>query len=114
MKQRATCAICGPRPDQGRGRHHHTRLCRPAGVDIRWQLRAGSAVYRAIQRGELTNLKKKRVRCTDCTARAVEYDHRDYAKPLEVQPVCRSCNLKRGTAAYPNYPAPRAGNSKAR
>lgn len=34
--------------------------------------------------------------CTDCGGAALEYEHRDYNKPLEVDPVCRSCNLKRG------------------
>lgn len=28
--------------------------------------------------------------------RARDYDHRDYNKPLEVEPVCHSCNMKRG------------------
>lgn len=36
--------------------------------------------------------------CVDCGKRAHDYDHRDYSKPLEVEPVCRSCNLKRGPA----------------
>ncbi len=35
-------------------------------------------------------------RCVDCAKRAEVYDHRDYAKPLVVAPVCRSCNKKRG------------------
>lgn len=36
--------------------------------------------------------------CADCGADAEVYDHRDYTKPLEVDPVCRSCNSKRGSA----------------
>ena len=32
--------------------------------------------------------------------RATQYDHRDYNKPLEVTPVCPSCNGKRGAAIY--------------
>ena len=36
--------------------------------------------------------------CADCGEKAVEYDHRDYTKPLAVDPVCRSCNTKRGPA----------------
>jgi hypothetical protein len=36
--------------------------------------------------------------CCDCGADAKNYDHRDYTKPLEVDPVCFSCNYKRGPA----------------
>lgn len=36
--------------------------------------------------------------CVDCGQPARAYDHRDYNKPLEVSPVCRSCNCKRGPA----------------
>lgn len=34
--------------------------------------------------------------CVDCGAQATEYDHRDYNKPLDVDPVCHGCNIKRG------------------
>lgn len=34
--------------------------------------------------------------CVDCGMAAVEYDHRDYSKPLIVDPVCRPCNVRRG------------------
>jgi len=36
--------------------------------------------------------------CTDCGAQARDYDHRDYARPLDIEPVCRRCNQKRGPA----------------
>ena len=39
--------------------------------------------------------------CVDCGEPAQEYDHRDYTKPLEVDPVCRSCHVERGDG----YPA---------
>ena len=51
-------------------------------------------------------------KCVDCGKPAEMYDHRDYYKPLEVNPVCRTCNTKRGPA-YPyceNWNKPRAGN----
>lgn len=38
--------------------------------------------------------------CVDCGADAQVYDHRDYRKPYEVDPVCQTCNLKRGRAAW--------------
>lgn len=36
--------------------------------------------------------------CVDCGQQATVYDHRDYNKPLEVEPVCRACNKRRGAA----------------
>jgi ribosomal protein S27E len=61
--------------------------------------KANIAVHRAIRRGKLIDLKKTRVKCSDCEARATQYDHRDYNKPLAVEPVCQSCNIMRGTNA---------------
>lgn len=39
--------------------------------------------------------------CVDCGKPAQAYDHRDYTKPLDVQPVCDGCNVRRGPAALP-------------
>lgn len=40
-----------------------------------------------------------KVTCVDCGKNpAIEYDHRDYTRPLEVDPVCQSCNQLRGMA----------------
>lgn len=36
--------------------------------------------------------------CLDCGAPAQVYDHRDYNKPLDVEPVCHACNVRRGPA----------------
>lgn len=36
--------------------------------------------------------------CVDCAKPAAYYDHRDYNKPLDLTPVCSSCNGKRGSA----------------
>jgi hypothetical protein len=43
--------------------------------------------------------------CVDCGRPATCYDHRDYNKPLEVEPVCHACNSVRG-AAIPREDAP--------
>ena len=40
--------------------------------------------------------------CVDCGKKAQIYEHRDYTKPLEVVPVCRCCNSKRGPAIQMN------------
>lgn len=61
-------------------------------------LRAVSMVFYAVKVGKLTNLKNVSVRCSYCGKRATQYDHRDYNKPLDVNPVCQSCNIKLGPA----------------
>lgn len=43
-------------------------------------------------------------KCADCGEPAYCYDHRDYRKPIDVQPVCRACNQRRG----PGLPLPTA------
>ena len=58
--------------------------------------RALYAVAVAVATGVLPSLRSGAVPCKDCSKPATHYDHRDYAKPLEVEPVCGRCNLKRG------------------
>lgn len=68
-------------------------------------MRAGAAVHGAITKGVLPRLKRVEVLCVDCKkARAQCYDHRDYNRPLDVEPVCYRCNLHRGPAAYTSPP----------
>lgn len=55
---------------------------------------AHAAVQLAIREGRLP--KQKKCKCVDCGKRAQCYDHRDYRKPLDVEPVCKACNNKRG------------------
>lgn len=57
---------------------------------------AHKEVSKARRRGELPD--PKTLKCVDCGVDATEYDHRDYSKPLEVNPVCRGCNRRRGSA----------------
>lgn len=49
-----------------------------------------------VRYGELTDLREGSTPCVDGAAPATCYDHRDYKKPLDVVPVCNSCNAKRG------------------
>lgn len=79
--------------------HHFTRFCRPCASQRMHAVggtAAHTAVKRAIARGDLPPAKT--LACADCGKPARDYDHRDYAKPLDVQPVCRSCNKRRGPA----------------
>jgi len=39
--------------------------------------------------------------CSDCGDRANCYDHRNYYKPLAVDPVCKGCNSRRGVGFPP-------------
>ena len=77
-------------------------------IYLRAGQRAQQIICRAIKDGQLPNLKTETIMCVDCKVRpAKHYEHRDYAKPLEVAPVCQGCNLKRGPAKIggpiPNY-----------
>ncbi len=53
----------------------------------------------AIRHGDLPKLDGSTA-CDDCGAPALEYDHRDYKKPLDVSPVCRACNQARGPGMH--------------
>ena len=65
---------------------------------FRLQDKAIQEVQRAIAEGTLPNLKTTPTACVDCGRPARHYDHRDYDKPLEVEPVCVKCNQLRGPA----------------
>lgn len=59
---------------------------------------AYTIVGRAIRLGEMAPVHGQD--CADCGKPAVHYDHRDYGRPLDVQPVCRRCNCLRGPAIW--------------
>ena len=58
---------------------------------------AWDLVYEAVRAGRLKKLDGS-VPCVDCGRPARCYDHRDYSKPLDVEPVCIICNIRRGPA----------------
>ena len=51
---------------------------------------------KAIRKGVLQ--PPHRYLCVDCHGIAQTYDHRFYTRPLDVVPVCRSCNWQRKSA----------------
>ena len=53
-------------------------------------------VGRAIRLGRL--MRADQFRCADCPEWAEVWEHRDYSKPLHVEAVCQSCNMKRPSA----------------
>lgn len=67
----------------------------------RWQYYAAQVVKRAKVAGVLPNLAGGEYACVDCGGIAEQYDHRDYGRPLDVEPVCRACNVRRGAAKFP-------------
>jgi len=95
---RKICPDCGAQYD---GQRRCCGSCHIARYGVRWRLleRANGAVASAINAGKLQN--PKTMICVDCGNAATEYDHRDYRKPLDVAPVCRPCNHRRGPANLP-------------
>lgn len=57
---------------------------------------AKKKVYSAVRNGVLPKIKTQI--CVDCGSAATVYDHRDYLRPLDVEPVCHKCNHRRGPA----------------
>lgn len=82
-------------------RENNPGWAKPWNAQRFWQGRAQSMVAAAKRQG-LLPLLDGTIACTDCGDPAQEYDHRDYGRPLDVQPVCRSCNKRRGTAKWPS------------
>ena len=60
--------------------------------------RANGRKSAAIKRAILSGLLKppNQQLCADCGEPAKFYDHRDITKPLDVEPVCNGCNVRRG------------------
>jgi len=70
-----------------------------------WTYHAVSQVSAAVRDNRLPRLSEVYIACVDCGKRATDWEHRDYTKPLDVAPCCRSCNSKRGNAYFPwHYP----------
>ena len=92
------CLVCGVDGLEKRGRGQALYCLKCAGVA---NLRNGAReAYRAIARARANGLlpAAKEFQCVDCGKQALDWDHRDYNKPLDVEPVCRSCNKLRGPA----------------
>jgi hypothetical protein len=92
------CIDCG----NPHSRHPSTWRCQPCNdalSAVRYAARL--AVLRAVRSGALAPAAE--CLCIDCEASAMDYDHRDYSRPLEVDPVCRKCNQRRGPAAWSHH-----------
>lgn len=92
------CAICGSPVLIGRMRSHSGYCSYTCAVSVqRARSKGATLVAKAVLSGELT--RPDQLTCVDCGRPATSYDHRRYLRPLDVEPVCRSCNYKRGPAA---------------
>jgi hypothetical protein len=77
--------------------HYARRICdkcRPGAYRLCQQ--ANSKVQQAIKSGKMEDPWEANLQCADCGGRASLWEHRDYAKPFDVEPVCYRCNIKRG------------------
>lgn len=90
------CSSCGAFTARRGGIVAICETCR--GERQRLRSTACCAVRKAVAIGMLPKASSRS--CTDCGRPATEHDHRDYRRPLDVQPVCRSCNLLRGPAEF--------------
>lgn len=91
------CPICGgDRRVRNRNLLRYCTKCHL--IAYRAQVVANRAVNNAVREGALPSLSKSEIGCVDCGKRAYGYDHRDYSRHLDVEPVCRSCNARRGGA----------------
>lgn len=103
---RFSCCVCGVvELTTGGSDTFRCGGCRAAGLfasrsmritDWTGKDRASRQVATAIAAGRLP--RPNQLKCADCPAPAIEYEHRDYNKPLQVDPICRRCNLLRGPA----------------
>lgn len=93
------CAYCGS--PVGDGKRGIAPYCSaPCASQVKALASAAVAkVHAAIRAGSIARLDGS-VPCVDCGAPAAQYEHRDYSKPLAVDPVCRSCNIKRGPVEF--------------
>lgn len=96
---REACVHCGAPPHKGASPY-----CSPCGEAVRVaRLKVRYEIVKAQKSGLLPNAKT--LVCVDCGKPAFDYDHRDYSKPLSVEPVCRRCNQLRGPAIIDKYRA---------
>lgn len=74
----------------------------PEHMDEVWRRDAHIFVRKAVKRGVLPDLRNGDIACVDCGAVATVWEHRSYSRPLDVEPTCRGCNVRRGTAHWPS------------
>ena len=85
------CQACG----RQEWRYVTTKRCyRCSALAIMARNKACGQVGHAIRKGLLSPVAG--LTCYRCGKPAKHYEHRDYSKPLDVEPVCVSCNVQLG------------------
>ena len=59
----------------------------------------GFALYYALKVGAIKPARGQI--CVDCGRAATVLEHRDYCRPLDVDPTCHRCNMRRGPVGRP-------------
>ena len=90
------CALCSQEIIGRDPRAKHCWNCSESYGVLNGARKAISEVNKAVKKGILAS--PKTLTCIDCGRSGECYDHRDYNKPLDVVPVCRKCNYRRGSA----------------
>lgn len=89
------CQCCGTADLSHRDRNaKYCLACRNEGQVGRGRILAVRAVNAKVKAGLMP--RADTLACVDCGKPAQEWEHRDYARPFDVEPVCRACNQKRG------------------
>lgn len=65
---------------------------------LREKAYAGNKISSAIKYGRLKPATE--YKCVDCDGPASVWEHRDYRKPLDIEPVCKTCNALRKGALW--------------
>ena len=92
----ADCPGCGRTTER---RMRNSPYCHPCVTIFHEEsLRCSRLITAAVKVGAMKRAKE--FGCVDCGSPARCYDHRDYTRPFDVQPVCDRCNNKRGHAVW--------------
>lgn len=88
-------------PYLGAVQSQYCKPCRPIVSNARQN--AYYHLGKAIARGDIVH--PSTLKCRDCGGGATSYEHRNYSEPLRVDPICFSCNKRRGAAEWPEIGA---------
>ena len=70
---------------------------------LAWQRSARLVLQKSLKDGSFIKVRDSGLSCVDCDGPATCWEHRDYSKPLDVEPCCHGCNVRRAEAHVPDY-----------